>query len=378
MKILTLAAAAAGVFYWVEVFAQTLDLTGYWPGSGNTASHLHGLSANGSIAVGYSLGGYIPPIQNPGFTWTRAGGRFDFGLLPGMPPGTNAFGISGDGSVVVGEGEGGRAYRWDGAGTPQSLGVLQGYVYSRATSANHDGSVVVGFNTWQSDIAGQAFRWTSTTGMVGLGFTRPDHFYSEAAAISRDGSTIVGHSRGGAGINEAFVWTSTLGVQPLPGMDSTGEGRAYGTNYDGHIIVGDSRYGLGNRGAVMWIDGQVVPLGFAPGWFRGTAIAVNDSGSVIVGSLGAGPLTQTAAIWTPDRGGEPLSTYLAFHGIAVPGNVNLLTATCVSADGMTIGGYTESASGHQEGFVVTIPAPGAVTLVAPGVIAGLCRRRRIA
>jgi uncharacterized membrane protein len=292
-----------------------------------------------------------------------------------MPNTTHAYGISNDGQVVAGR-TNSRAYRYRlGDAGVEVLGILPGYVRSRSLGISGDGEVVVGTNVaGLTEEFGQAFRWTSAMGMVGLGYTRADHFYSEAAAISRDGSTIVGHGRGGSGWNEAFVWRNGV-MTALPGLDATNDGRAFGTNLDGSIIVGDSR--MGQRVATMWVEDQPVSLGFALGFSRSMALAVNDAGTVVVGHVdGATGISQTAAIWTPQRGMEPLSNYLAFHGITVPANVNLLSATCVSADGMTIGGRTGFPGLAREGFVVTIPAPSVFGVVALGFGAAVFPRRR--
>ena len=60
---------------------------------------------------------------------------------------SEAWGISADGSVVVGEAENPawqrRAFRWTAAGGMQHLGTLGGY-WSEATAVSADGSVVVG------------------------------------------------------------------------------------------------------------------------------------------------------------------------------------------------------------------------------------------
>jgi hypothetical protein len=58
---------------------------------------------------------------------------------------------------------------------------------------------------------------------------------------------------------------------------------------------------------------------------------------------------------------EPLSAYLAFHGVQVPAGINLLTATAVSADGMTFAGYTGGNGGPVEGFVASIPGPMSIS-----------------
>src|SRR5438105_4002183 len=71
------------------------------------------------------------------------------------------------------------------------LGNLPGGNESLAYGVSADGSVVVG----ESDSASsqQAFRWTSGEGMVGLGYLA-GAAYSYASGVSADGSVIVGAS----------------------------------------------------------------------------------------------------------------------------------------------------------------------------------------
>ena len=81
-----------------------------------------------------------------------------------------------------------------------------------------DGSVIVGGSV--SAKGPEAFRWTSNTGMLGLGdlgYTGVP-FGSGASAVSRDGSAVVGNSRsfGGAGsFWEGFWWTTDGGMVAL-------------------------------------------------------------------------------------------------------------------------------------------------------------------
>src|SRR5690606_7347821 len=178
----TLALSAAAI-------AQTpgLWLVGVAPGMNR--SRVEGLSQDGSVAVGYSTG---PGIPTPGFIWTAAGGRYDFGLEPGMPPQTLANAVNSDGSVIVGRMSVARAYRKVGSAPPMDLGSLLQYPRAAAYGVSGDGSVVVGVG-YHSGTFGQAFRWTESGGMQALGWL-PGGVYSRANAISRDGSTIVGDS----------------------------------------------------------------------------------------------------------------------------------------------------------------------------------------
>jgi probable HAF family extracellular repeat protein len=124
------------------------------------------------------------------------------------------------------------------------LGDLPGGSFdSVAYGVSADGSVVVGRSL--STSAHEAFRWTSGGGMVGLGFLPGDVYYSEANGVSADGSVVVGTSFYASG-QEAFVWMPGAGMQSLQsyltglGVNTTGWQlyRATGVSADGLTIVG--------------------------------------------------------------------------------------------------------------------------------------------
>ena len=93
------------------------------------------------------------------------------GDLPGGSFASYAYGVSDDGSVLVGYSDGANgpeAYRWTQAGGMLGLGDLPGgFFSSEALGVSHDGSAVVGFGLNANNP--EAFRWTVATGMVGLG-----------------------------------------------------------------------------------------------------------------------------------------------------------------------------------------------------------------
>jgi len=95
---------------------------------------------------------------------------------------------------------------------------------------------------------GQAFRWTATGGMVGLGFL-PGDTQAQWLGVSADGSVVVGDS-----INSAqplsfhpFIWDAAHGMRSLQqvltndGLNLTGWTlvNAYEISADGSTIVGD-------------------------------------------------------------------------------------------------------------------------------------------
>jgi len=174
-----------------------------WLGTlGGGESLAYGVSANGSVVVGWSDG--------RAFRWTAAGGMQDLGTLGGDK--SAAFGVSADGSVVVGWANTAygnwHAFRWTVDGGMQDLGTLGGW--SEAWDVSADGSVVVGRAT---NAAGydRAFRWTASGGMEDLNttyasLTTPGSVLAWATAISPDGRYIVGQGWNSAtGRYEAFL-----------------------------------------------------------------------------------------------------------------------------------------------------------------------------
>lgn len=160
--------------------AASFQGLGFLPGGSFSRSFAHGVSADGSVVVGESSSVNSPAEA---FRWIQGTGMVGLGFLPGGGPsanlnaGSNALGISADGSVVVGYsnipnvngGYGGyEAFRWTQATGMVGLGDLPGGIFdSKATGVSADGSVVVGNGT---GFYGTAFRWTQATGMVGLGY----------------------------------------------------------------------------------------------------------------------------------------------------------------------------------------------------------------
>jgi uncharacterized membrane protein len=150
--------------------------------------------------------------------------------------GGNAYDLSDDGSVVVGH-----QFRWTSAD-----GMTGGDSMITANSTSADGSVMVGDRF--SALGREAFRWTSTGGMVGLGDLPGGQFYSEGLDVSADGSLIVGESYSAVSWTyEAYLWDETNGMRSFQDLLSYGYGidmsgwelkRAKAISADGSAIVG--------------------------------------------------------------------------------------------------------------------------------------------
>jgi probable HAF family extracellular repeat protein len=129
---------------------------------------------------------------------------------------SEAWGVSADGSVVVGTALNAagkwRAFRWTAARGMQDLGTLGGNYYSGTDAVSADGSVVVG---GADNAAGQhsAFRWTAAEGMRDLGTL--GGIMSAATGVSADGSVVVGYAQNAEGWFRAFRWTAAGGMEDL-------------------------------------------------------------------------------------------------------------------------------------------------------------------
>lgn len=208
------------------------------------------VSSDGNTIVGSATnptGGNLPSSE--AFRWTQGGGMAGLGTLGGKM--SNAYGVSGDGSVVAGastlsSGEG-RAFRWTQGDGMVSLGDLG--VASGAMGITASGSTILGFFEHPGFEDVEAFSWTASTGMVGLGHVRGNN-NSIALGASDDGSLIIGETAGGG-----FVWTPQSGMRDLLDVlnhDYALSGETQGWSWLKPLAVTpDGRYvtGVGDQGS---------------------------------------------------------------------------------------------------------------------------------
>jgi probable HAF family extracellular repeat protein len=351
------------------IFAASFQGLGYLPGD-SPVSCAYGISADGTVVVGASCG--------QAFRWTASEGMKT--LSGSIPPTEYSSGnyavlatsVSANGSVVVGYCDtysGRQAFRWTDTQGIDCLGSLPGSSNSMAYGVSADGSVVVGNGNAASG-EGEAFRWTAAEGMVSIGDLPGGWFYSEAYDISSDGSVIVGVSnRSRSSVNEAFRWShsSMEGLGFLHNGSDTSI--ASGVSADGSIIVGVSE-----GEAFRWTaDEGMVGLGFLYNRDFSFPLDVSGNGSVAVGYCQSEDMPWLAFYWTAAGGMQNLGDMLASHGLDLTG-WRLSSATGVSADGMTIVGYGKNPQGYFEAWIATIPEPTTILLLIFGV--GLIQGRR--
>jgi probable HAF family extracellular repeat protein len=328
----------------------SFQFLGYLPGNvGNIAS---GVSADGTVAVGFgnSANG------TEAFRWTASTGMLGLGDLPGGFFESHAFGVSGDGSVVVGQSIGptGRreAFRWSASTGMLGLGTLRGgSSSSRANGVSADGSIIVG-SSFDGENTQEAFRWTAATGLVAVGDLPGGSTYSEALAVSADGSVVVGTSSSAnsvGGWSEAFRWTTSGGMQglgDLPGGNFASIATA--VSADGSVVVGWSQSGHSLEEAFRWTaSGGMQSLSDlqAGPFFSSVATGVSQDGAVVVG-WGQTINGLDAFIWDAAHGIRILKHVLQGLGLDMTGRrLDRPGASAVSPNAQHIVGTGTDPSG---------------------------------
>ncbi len=227
----------------------------------------YGVSGDGLVIVGIK----DSDSGNEASRWTRSDGLVGLGDLDGGIFDGRANGASADGSVIVGYSNSAlrrEAFRWTSEGGMVGLGSIVGGVTSNnllsaAEDVSADGSVVVGASRSSLTSTVEAFRWTSSGGMVGLGALPGGVFHSGANGVSGDGSGVVGFS-GMSPNNQAFLWDAVHGMRGLHdlladdlGLNVSNWNLEIATNIsaDGRTVIG---YGINPQGVQ---EGWIAYLG---------------------------------------------------------------------------------------------------------------------
>jgi probable HAF family extracellular repeat protein len=325
--------------------AGTASFRGLGTLPGWLQSQAWGVSGDGKVVVGQlsRLG-----TDTVAFRWTATQGMLELGTLGGAN--SEAYAASGDGSAIVGRAKNTsgnyRPFRWTPAGGMQDLpSSPPQFVSGDATDVSADGNSVVG-------LFGFAERWTLTGGLEELG-----NFSSRG--ISSDGQVVVGNNA------HAVSWTPTGGIQDLGTVDGT-ESTVPGTQSfaddasgNGSVVVGQSRDRDGFWKAFRWTAATGMRDIGTLGGPMAAAYNVSDDGSVVVGrALTSGNSASDRAFrWTPQRGMQNLQQLLQNAGVTSVSGWILLGATGVSADGTVIVGEGINPAKQREAFRAVVPLP---------------------
>ncbi len=162
--------------------------------AGDTLALVHDISSDGTTIVGSSLspaGGTTVP-----FKWRAQTGTI---VLPSPTANAEAYGVSADGSIVVGRydnpGEGTRAVYWDSQSQMHDLGSIAGSTTHSAECISDDGRIIGGSAGFEIGTTWQGFVWTVDAGM------RPaaDYFAERGAPLPPDHEAVICNAVSGNG-----------------------------------------------------------------------------------------------------------------------------------------------------------------------------------
>ena len=363
----TVSVGGAGLFVTTgPIFAVDINAThilNLGVPSDSTVSFANGISGDGSVVVGGGNG--------KAFSWTQSLGLVELGQLnSGFS--AAAHDANADGSVIIGNANDGaagnsmRAFRWTQATGMVSLGDLNGGGHSEGYGVSADGSVVVGM-ALDGAAGGQlrAFRWTQTNGMTGLGALNGGNL-SFAHDVNADGSVVVGRASDGSFSNQsrAFRWTQPTGMVSLGTLNGSGISEAFGVNADGSVVVGSTTDGVmgSPTEAFRWTQlTGMESLGRINGGTAAVAKSVNADGEVIVGSAIDGSVGNFRAFrWTAGSGIQTVEQWLMDNGLAT---VDLTTRSAegVSDDGSVVVGVLD----NDNAFIARVITPVGVDNSGP-------------
>ncbi len=289
--------------------------------------------------------------------------------------------ISANGNVIVGSGDPGSGwngymgFRWIASSGMEKFGSLDGSTRYEAFSVSADGSVIVG------DGGLQAFRWTQQSGIEGLGVL-PGKTNSRAVDVSSDGSVIIGQSYSLPAWNDedGFIWTQSGGMRGMASLTGGKYCMLLGISPDGSVIAGTTQ-SSSTYPAFFWTESKgMVTIGHLPGRNTTHPTDMTNFGKIIVGGSFSGPASGDAFIWDSTNGMRKLQTVLQTeYGLNLTG-WTLQNASGITPDGNVIVGHGINPSGKQEAFRVVLDTlisnkylgqtpPGNVPVqFAPGIV----------
>lgn len=284
---------------------------------GDTASRTASVPGNqinfdGSVIVGFSSS---PSGEPRGFRWTQDDGiaaleSADESVIFSFPAA-----VSADGTTVVGSGSSQTSSSepiiWtveDGAVLLSELSPSGTPRLGRATGISADGTTLALRNA-DNGVENEAARWRADSGVTLLGHLSNGIGASLGNGVSGDGNVFFGSSQFVSDPSQAFRWTESegiVGLGTLPGRSSN----ATASTFDGSVVVGILNNVVDGSlaGAFTWdqVNGMrdlqsVLVNEFdvdLTGWQLDSALAVSDDGNVIVG-LGRNPNDERSG-WVVD------------------------------------------------------------------------------
>ena len=292
------------------------------------------------------------------FRWRLSDGLVGFDLLPAWPRdgyyldpqpfdcGCGRYSpFSDDGNVVAGSLPASSApgpqlvqgFIWSDPSTLDGLAPMSGTSACWVSALSRDGTTAFGGCAQDPYSTRTAFRWTAATGMVPIGPTGDDVYYTDT---TRDGRIAMGRN----GVNTFSRWTADAGAVQLQPSSNTFDPARYslamtagslgddGTSIYGRAVRTDFQPGFEEErpeDAFRWSVAEgFVRLGPQPGHDISTVTAAAPDGSVQVGISRSrrGPslafLPQSLVLWDC-KGVRDIVAELTAAGVDLQGNNGL-------------------------------------------------------
>jgi len=362
-------------------------LPSLFPDRTDVDSHVDAVSADGRTVVGHSSFSDGEDFYSQAFRWTREDALVGLASLPGRPY-TEAHGVNGDGTIVVGGSGFGElstyeAVRWT-AGATTGLGAPTGALGSRALGLSTNGNVIYGGTYSAAADSGlvyaSAMRWTEAGGFENLGYLSGWERESIISGSSAQGDVLAGYSRESQfNRTQAVRWSEATGMQGLGFLPGGNRSTAGAISGDGQTIVGsgNSDNAFFGSEAFRWTEeGGMLRLNDNPplGGFISVASGITFDGSAIVGRARFGTENILEAfLWTESEGMRSLNSILDSDGVDRDGWF-LTWATDISSDGTVIVGNASKTIGEstlRRGFMFdfrAVPEPASCTCLLSGIL----------
>lgn len=307
--------------------------------------------SNTGVAVGNVMYGFH-------VLWNEGGGTVNIGEISGNEPISGTTNISSDAKFISGtmtnpeSGKNEMARYNTVTNTWSYLGSLDpASDGSSAWGMTSDGSTVVGL-AMVSGWVGHAAKWNQTTGLVDMGSTVPDRS-TRANGINDDGTVVVGWQDDDYGNRFSVYWKNNeQNFIQNNGQNVMGEGQA--VTPDGKTIVGTNE----EAAAFLWneTDGYTA-INHPDPMYVGGASGVSDDGKTVVGFFRPWGSPATAGegfIWTKETGSINLNEYVANLGYDNLG-ITFALPLGISPNGKYIVGLGKNNS-DLVGFVIKLPS----------------------
>ncbi|RME76927.1 MAG: hypothetical protein D6776_00375 [Planctomycetota bacterium] len=313
------------------------------------------ISHDGQV-VGIASGTNPTSAQVAGY-WTAGSSHALAGLAGWVefrPHGANA-----DGSVLVGEGQESSdhavVWRWDAVSGSYQITDLG--PADRAYGVSGDGSIVVGNATGNSSQPGTRYEAGLRHDLLPLGGDAAAGAYDiDAAGALAVGWSLAGSTKRPVRWDGTNNWTVSALAELRPGAG----GMARGVAPNGAWIAGES----GGQAVVWDSAGNLIDLGI-----DGYASAIASNGVAVGHTGGATAGFSGAFVWDATNGVRSLWQLLVDAGVSTS-QPFVDFATDISADGTRIVGYGRNAANNVQGWVVTLDGAGSGSLAVPEPRAG--------